>query len=136
MKHNHALNLARLLQALKDSTSVGGITLQQLVDICGVSKRQVYRYLRELEQMGIEIERPRVRAGRKKSTGCYRLNPYQVEDFLTETMLLMFFNELIINYQQYKKQVLFLKEFIIHFLAMRHGLIYQNGETTSFGDIT
>lgn len=124
MQHKHGQNLVKVFRALMESASTGGVTLQQLTDTCGVSRRQIYRYLKEIEQLGIDIERPQAGAAKRKGIGYYRLNPNQDKEFFNETILLMYLNELLINYHQYKNYILFLKEYLIKRLATRYGLYH------------
>ncbi|MEG6521657.1 helix-turn-helix domain-containing protein [Desulfotomaculum sp. 1211_IL3151] len=54
-KHNHGENLKIMLSELRDYSDCGGASLEYLALKCGVSTRQIYRYLNELQKMGYEI---------------------------------------------------------------------------------
>ena len=57
IKHNHSRNLKVVLRELRRCSEQGGASLEYLAQKCGVSTRQIYRYLNELQAMGFEILR-------------------------------------------------------------------------------
>ncbi|MCL4440342.1 MAG: WYL domain-containing protein [Firmicutes bacterium] len=54
-KHNHSRNLEIVLKELRQHSDQGGVSLEYLALACGVSTRQIYRYLSELQSLGYEI---------------------------------------------------------------------------------
>lgn len=120
-KHNHEANLGVVLKELKEGTPQGGVTLQQLVSVCGVSKRHIYRYLKELEEMGVPIERPYVIQPGKSGAGRYKLKEDQTHEVMGETLLLAALNQMLERCCTYHHLLIFLKEFIILSMAIRYG---------------
>lgn len=55
IKHNCSRNLKIVLKELQQSSDRGGVSLEYLALKCGVSTRQIYRYLNELQNMGYDI---------------------------------------------------------------------------------
>jgi len=113
--------LGIVLKELRDSSQAGGVTLQHLVNVCGVSKRHIYRYLRELEEMGVPIERPQIIQPGKPGGGRYKLRDHQSGEAMGETMLIVALNQMLAWCCLYRHQMMFLKELIIYSMAVRYG---------------
>lgn len=120
-KHNHEVNLDIVLRELMDSSRTGGVTLQHLANVCGVSKRHVYRYLRELEQMGIPLERPLVVQTGRAGGGRYKLKVDQGKDVTGETILIAALYQMLDRWYIYHKQFMYVKELLIRSMAIRNG---------------
>ena len=120
-KHNHEANLATVLKELKESAHSGGVTLQQLVNACGVSKRHVYRYLRELEEMGVSIERPQIIQPGKPGVGRYKLRVNLDEEAMGETIILVTSGQMFKQCELYQRQIISLKKIVVISMAVRCG---------------
>lgn len=120
-KHNHATNLGIVLQEMRDGTPAGGVTLQHLVTVCGVSKRHVYRYLKELEEMGMPLERPQALQPGRSGAGRYKLTLDQDREKMVEMILLAIFNQMLEHCYLYQGHAMFIVEVILRHLAMRYG---------------
>ncbi|MEG6521666.1 HTH domain-containing protein [Desulfotomaculum sp. 1211_IL3151] len=120
-KHNYEVNLGIVLRELKESAHSDGVTLQQLVDACGVSKRHVYRYLRELEEMGVAIERPQIFQPSIPGGGRYKLKISQGEEVMGETIILVTLGQMIKQYELYQQQIISIYKLIITSMAVRYG---------------
>lgn len=69
---SRTLRLAKLQNFLTVKAASGGATLQQIMEHCNVTQRQVYRDLKDLEQkLDAKISRPR---RGQKNDGKYRMN--------------------------------------------------------------
>ncbi|MDO7787074.1 HTH domain-containing protein [Desulforamulus aquiferis] len=120
-RHNHAENLNKVLEQLKSNNLDEGVTLQHLVEVCGVSKRHIYRYLNELEQLGIEIERPKQYQGIKAGVGKYKLKELANEHF-GEAALIVSIEGISQEIEDFQSQVIYIKKFLLLGLLARYGL--------------
>ena len=113
--------MGTVLKELKESAHSGGVTLQQLVNACGVSKRHVYRYLKELEEMGVSIERPQIIQPGKPGVGRYRLKISLDEEAMGETMILVTLGQMYKQCELYQRQIISLKKIVVTSMAVRCG---------------
>ncbi|MEW6066192.1 hypothetical protein P378_03065 [Desulforamulus profundi] len=121
-KKNHTANLRLIVKMLKRDTPQGGVTLRQMADACGVSERNVYRYLQELKQLGIEVER--YKSSQPGKPGCcyYKIKPPQEKDFTSEMLHLAFLSQALQDCYKLQKNILSVKQFVLCCLANRYGL--------------
>lgn len=121
-KKNHSANLRLIVKMLKKDTPQGGITLQQMAEACGVSERNVYRYLQELKQLGLEIER--IKTSQPGKPGCcyYKVKPPQEKDFSSEIFHLAYLSQALHDCYKLQRNILSVKQFVICCLANRYGL--------------
>ncbi|MEG6521663.1 transcriptional regulator [Desulfotomaculum sp. 1211_IL3151] len=117
-KHNHEQNLDIVIRELRSSSHADGVTLQHLANVCVVSKRHIYRYLRELEEIGLPIERPLVNYPGRSGGGHYKLKSDSQSE---EWMLLMILHQARECYRKQYKQYLFLINITLYLLALKGG---------------
>lgn len=103
---------------MRSSSSTEGVTLQHLANVCGVSKRHIYRYLRELEEMGLPLERPLVIYPGRSGGGHYKLKSDSQSE---ELMLLMVLHQAQAFYRKQYEQYLFLINITFYLLALKAG---------------
>ena len=113
--------MATVLKVLKENAHLGGVTLQELVNACGVSKRHVYRYLKELEDMGVSIERPQIIQPGKPGQGRYKLLVNQGEETMGETIILMTLGQMFKQCELYQQHIMALKKIVVTSMAIRLG---------------
>ncbi|MBM7853994.1 putative DNA-binding transcriptional regulator YafY [Desulfohalotomaculum tongense] len=121
-KHNHAANLDLILNKLRESTPDGGVTLEELSSLCGVSKRNIYRYLNELEYMGIEIIRPVQQKPGTPGRGKYYLSEKTMLESDTDASLIMLMGLNAQKEAQYRNLLMALYEIFIRYLAAKYHL--------------
>lgn len=121
-KHNHSANLGLILNELRKSSPEGGMTLKELADLCGVSKRNVYRYLNEIEDMGFELIRPTQTRPCQPGHGKYRLSGKALLENKTDTNLMMILGFFAQGQLQYHEHLKVVKEFFIRYLAAKYKL--------------
>ncbi|MTI81266.1 MAG: WYL domain-containing protein [Firmicutes bacterium] len=115
-KHNHAANLNLILNKLIRSPR----TMEELAEICNVSKRNVYRYLNELEEMGIEINRPIVQKPGTPGKGKYQLKHNNLLNSRNDANLFMLIAINARKEDQYRQFLISIYEFFIKYLAVKH----------------
>jgi AcrR family transcriptional regulator len=101
-KHNRVKNINLILEKLLISSPAGGASLQELADLCKVSDRNVYRYLRDIEKMGFELIRPR-QAIMHDGKGRYQLGAASIQTCQADINLMMLiglYNQKLIEYRQ------------------------------------
>lgn len=76
--HNRIKNINLILEKLIVSSPTGGTTLKELADLCKVSDRNIYRYLRDIEKMGFDLIRPR-QASNDNGKGRYQLSSETIQ---------------------------------------------------------
>lgn len=115
-KHNHFRNLETVLNELRQRTDHGGVQLNQLALRCGVSTRQIYRYLNELQNMGYEIVKTSY--PNASFTGGYILIDSEQEHNFELSLM-----NLLADCEKVKEDVqkikLFVKELLIHHLMCK-----------------
>ncbi|SHE77782.1 helix-turn-helix domain-containing protein [Desulforamulus putei] len=121
-KKNHAANLRLIVKMLKKHSPQGGVTLQQMAEACGVSERNIYRYLQELKQLGIEIERHKPSQPGKPGCCYYKIKMQQENEFASEILQLVFLSQALQDCYKLQKNILSVKQFVLCCLANRYGL--------------
>lgn len=119
-KKNYSRNLQLIFNLLKDSTPQGGITLPQMAEACGVSNRNVYRYLRELEDLGIGIERPRPSQTVNSGPGTYFLKAHQLDTLTPEMIHLAFLSKVQQECFIFQNNLAYVKKIILYRLALKN----------------
>lgn len=110
-----------ILRLLKKHTQ-DGVTMQQMALACGVSERNVYRYLQELKQLGLQIES--YKPCQPGVTGCYyRLRTPQERDVSSEVLNLVSLNQALQDCYQFQNSIIFMKKVILWRLAIRYGIL-------------
>ncbi|CCO09462.1 WYL domain-containing protein [Desulforamulus hydrothermalis] len=108
VKHNHTRNLETVLTEIKRHRGQG-VSLAHLAVSCGVSTRQVYRYLNELQKLGYEILK--VAPTETAETGGYTLR--ETENSLPNEMPLL---NMLDELSQLSKQIAISRSFVKEFL--------------------
>lgn len=120
-KKNRTNNLRLILRLLKKHTQEG-VTIKQMALACGVSERNIYRYLQELKQLGLQIEtyKPRLPG----VSGCYYKlrTPYERE-VSSEVLNLVSLNQALQDCYRVQKSIIFMKKVILWRLAIRYGIL-------------
>lgn len=120
VKHNHSRNLQIVLKELRKFSEQGGTSLEHLAKKCGVSTRQIYRYLNELQSMGFEIlktvnQTPEARGG-------YTIREQENVQSGPEFQLMTMLGDL----DQYKNEIqaagLFIKELLLRVWLIQLGI--------------
>lgn len=109
-KHNHSQNLETVLKELRQYSEQGGVSLAYLALTCGVSTRQIYRYLNELQSLGYEIVK--VVGHESEYSGGYILKNTELEE-QSQLPLLSMLEDL----EKYKHQIFYAKVFIKELLV-------------------
>ncbi|MEG6616863.1 hypothetical protein V6C27_10595 [Peptococcaceae bacterium 1198_IL3148] len=122
-KHNLVNNVSLVLKELVRTSGRGGSTLEELADLCGVSTRNVYRYLREIETMGFQLLRPSQVNSKNKGKGRYRLSAQVLQICQTDMELVMLINFYSHMEKQYREHLNLINEVFIRYLAGKNGLI-------------
>ncbi|ABO50515.1 Helix-turn-helix, type 11 domain protein [Desulforamulus reducens MI-1] len=119
-KHNHSQNLEIVLKELRNFSDRGGAPLEYLALKCGVSTRQIYRYLNELQNLGYEILKTTHHDS--EFPGGYTIREKERES-AAELLLINMLSDLDIlkNEMQYAR--FFLKEILIRTWMSRVGII-------------
>ena len=120
-KKNYSKNLRLIFKLLRDHTPQGGITVPQMATACAISPRNVYRYLRELEALGIGIERPRPSQSAKAGPGLYSLTANQPEDLTPEMLHLAFLSKVQQECVIFQQNLDYVKRIILCILALKNG---------------
>lgn len=122
-KNKRLENIKLLICELQKATPNGGLTLQEMAEICGVSTRNIYRYLNDIEKIGIEIIRPvQIKPG---LSGCGKyclansINPELSED----TEMIVFIGCCVVGAYQYCQLLCQTFELLIKYLALKNKLI-------------
>lgn len=121
-KHNHAANLNLILNELRRTSYDGGLTLKELSELCGVCKRNVYRYLNEIEEMGFELVRPVQTKPGQVGHGKYRLRKKTLPETRIDTNLMMIIGLNAQRELQYREHLRVINEFFIRYLAAKYHL--------------
>jgi len=121
-KHKHAANLSMILNELRKTSLEGGLTLKELAELCGVSKRNVYRYLNEIENMGFELVRPIQTKPGQAGQGKYRLRRKTLPENRLDTNLMMILGLVAQGQLQYHEHLKVVNEFFIRYLAAKYQL--------------
>ncbi|GAB6157624.1 hypothetical protein JCM39194_08240 [Desulfotomaculum varum] len=108
VKHNHTRNLETVLTELKQHCGQG-VSLSHLAVSCGVSTRQVYRYLNELQKLGYEILK--VAPTETEGAGGYTLR--EADNCLQKEMPLL---NILDDLSQLSNQIAISRAFIQEFL--------------------
>ncbi|SHK40045.1 HTH domain-containing protein [Desulforamulus aeronauticus DSM 10349] len=120
-KKNRTNNLRLILRLLKKHGQEG-VTVQQMALACGVSERNIYRYLQELKQLGLQIES--YKPYQPGITGCYyKLKAPQEKDISSEVLNLVSLNQALQDCYQVQDSILFMKKVILWRLAIRYGIL-------------
>ena len=120
-KKNRSNNLRLILRLLKKHVQ-DGVTVQQMALACGVSERNIYRYLQELKQLGLPIES--YKPYPPGATGCYyKLKAPQERDVSSEVLNLVSLNQALQDCYQVQDSILFMKKIILWRLAIRYGIL-------------
>jgi predicted DNA-binding transcriptional regulator YafY len=121
-KHNHAANLNLILNELRRTSPDGGLTLKELSELCGVCKRNVYRYLNEIEEMGFDLVRPIQSKPGQVGRGKYRLRKKTLPETRLDTNLMMIMGLNAQRELQYREHLRVINEFFIRYLAAKYHL--------------
>ncbi|MEG6616868.1 WYL domain-containing protein [Peptococcaceae bacterium 1198_IL3148] len=121
-KHNHAANLNLILNELRKTSRDGGLTLKELCELCGVCKRNIYRYLNEIEEMGFELVRPLQSKPGQIGHGKYRLRRKTLPETSVDTNLMMIMGLNAQRELQYREHLKIINEFFIRYLAAKYCL--------------
>ncbi|WP_459910797.1 WCX domain-containing protein [Desulfotomaculum defluvii] len=120
VKHKHEQNLKIMLNELRNYNDRGGAPLEYLAEKCGVSTRQVYRYLNELQNLGYEILK--TTQHNAESSGGYTIREKD-ESSTAELLLLNMLSDLefVRNEIQYARY--FLKELLVRTWMCQAGIV-------------
>lgn len=118
-KHNRIGNINLILDQLVASSPTGGSTIQELANICAVSDRNIYRYLNDIEKLGLELARPQ-QTSHKGDLGRYRLGSTTMELCQSDPGLIMMVCLSTVNISQYLKLQFALYEIFIRKIANEH----------------
>lgn len=121
-KHNHAANLNLILNELRKTSPDGGLTLKELAELCGVSTRNIYRYLNEIEEMGFDLVRPMQTKPGSYGQGKYRLRNKTLPETRIDTNLMMIIGLNAQRQLQYQEHLRIINEFFIKYLAAKYNL--------------
>lgn len=121
-KHKHAANLSLILNELRKTSLEGGLTLKDLAELCSVSKRNVYRYLNEIEKMGFELVRPVQTKPGVSGQGKYRLRRKTLPEDRLDTNIMMILGLVAQGQLQYYEHLKVVNEFFIRYLAAKYQL--------------
>ncbi|MDO7787079.1 WYL domain-containing protein [Desulforamulus aquiferis] len=120
-EHNHSRNLKIVLRELQRYNGLGGISLEDLAFKCGVSNRQIYRYLNELQSMGFEIIKTTNYDA--SSRGRYSIN----DDEKSEDEITLPLINLLEFMDSFKNEILaarlFIREVLLRNWLMQQGII-------------
>lgn len=119
-KHNHGENLKIMLSELRKYRESGGAPLEYLALKCGVSTRQVYRYLNELQKLGYEI----LKTANHDAAypGGYTLREKE-QDSAGELLMLNMLSELDLVKNEILYASYFLKELLVRKCMCQVGII-------------
>ncbi len=114
-------NISLIINELHRTTPHGGSTITELAALCGVSTRNVYRYLNDIESMGIEIIRPvQVKPG-LRGKGRYQLKNIAA-DSAEDSGLIALISYCIAGELQCRQLYYKTCELLIKYLALKHKL--------------
>lgn len=120
-KHNRIKNINLILKKLLVSSPTGGATLQELADLCKVSERNIYRYLKDIEKMGFELIRPR-QAITNASKGRYQLSSGTIQSCRADISLMMQIGLYTQKLTIYRQLLNAMYELFIRKVATQHGI--------------
>lgn len=120
-KHNRFKNINLILEKLLASSPTGGATLQELAEICKVSERNVYRYLKDIEKMGFELIRPR-QAIANANKGRYQLSSGTIQSCRVDISLMMQIGLYTQKLTMYRQLLNTMYELFIRKVAIQHGI--------------
>lgn len=119
-KHNHHRNLEIVIRELRELSEHGGASLEHLALQCGVSIRQIYRYLNELQNLGYQILKTADHGN--YSPGKYLLGQSEQESRADYPLLNM-----LVDLDNAKSEInyikLFLKEMVIRIWLNQLGIV-------------
>lgn len=121
MKHNHQQNLKIVLNELKSFSDRGGAPLEYLAVKCGVSTRQVYRYLNELQNLGYEVLKS-TQHNAEIPSGGYTLREKE-QNSTAELLMINMLSDLEFARNELHYARYFLKELLIRTLMCQAGII-------------
>ena len=121
-KHNHIANVNLVLNHLRKTTPEGGATLTELAELCGVSTRNIYRYLNELEEIGFDIVRPIQNKPGIPGHGKYRLRNRTLPYSRIDANLMMLIGVYAQKQLHYHEQLQLIYEFFIRHMAIKNHL--------------
>ncbi len=120
-KNKRLKNIEIIINELHRTTPHGGSTVAELAALCGVSTRNIYRYLNDIESMGIEIIRPvQVKPG-VSGKGRYRLKNI-FADSAEDSSLITLISYCIVGELQCRHLFYKTCELLIKYWALKHGL--------------
>jgi transcriptional antiterminator len=122
-KHKSVNNISLILKELLRTSKQGGSTLEELADLCGVSTRNIYRYLNIIETMGFQLVRPSNLDLANKVKGCYKLSfeiPQPSYEDIDLLMLIFLYKH---KAKQYREHIKLIYEVFVSLLALKNGLI-------------
>ena len=91
-KYTRTIRILKLMDILTKKTPSGGVTLEELVNACNVTPRQIYRDIAAIEELlGVQVIRPQKG---KHSSGCYKLDQYFNINIGPETAAALFLSVL------------------------------------------
>lgn len=122
-KHNRVRNINLILRKLLKSSSQGGSTLEDLAQLCNVSERHVYRYLRDIENMGFELIRPQQIPTSDGGKGRYRLSDKTIQASQGDISLMLLIGLYTQKEIQYRQQLLAIYEVFVRNAAAKNGII-------------
>ncbi|SHF22198.1 WYL domain-containing protein [Desulforamulus putei] len=120
VKHNHTRNLEIVLKELRQHSEQGGVTLEYLALQCGVSTRQIYRYLNELQSLGYEILKTVPRDS--ECSGGYTLKEMELDQH-RELPLLNMLDDLERLKSQITLAKMFIKELLVRLWMNKLGMV-------------
>lgn len=119
-KHNRVNNISLILRELLKTSKMGGSTLGELADLCGVSRRNIYRYLNEIEAMGFELVRPSNLKATKNVKGRYKLSNKEPQFFQANIDLLMLSALYMQKEKQYREELNLIYEVLVKLLVLKN----------------
>jgi transcriptional antiterminator len=123
IKHNRAENVNLILKELLKTSLHGGCTLEELAELCNVSSRNVYRYLKDIEGMGFELVRPLPTKLAHGGKGRYKLSDKTIQSSQHDFNLLMLIGLYTEKERQYREQLNLINELFLRYLAAKKGLL-------------
>lgn len=120
-RHNRVKNINLILEELLISSPAGGASLQELAELCKVSERNVYRYLRDIEKMGFELIRPR-HAIMNYGQGRYQLGYASMQSCQADINLMLLIGLYNQNLTEYRQLLCAMYELFIRKVANQYGV--------------
>ena len=121
-KNKRQENINLLIHELQKAAPAGGLTLKEMAEICGVSTRNIYRYLNDIEKMGIEIIRPVQIKPALSGRGRYRLKYSINQEFSEDAEVIIFISYCIVGAYEYRRLLCQTLELLIKHLALKNRL--------------